>query len=82
MRVNLERTYSTTEQIWLESGAGEDTKNTNTNKVHLTLSPGASYEFSKNINGGLTSSYDRTNDKKADSTISIFSLSLWVEITF
>jgi len=82
MRVNLERTYSTTEQIWLESGAGENTKNTNTNKVHLTLSPGASYEFSKNINGGLTSSYDRTNDKKADSTISIFSLSLWVEITF
>ena len=81
LRFSLDKTYNTIEQIWLD-GSQENTKNTNTDDLHYTISPGASYEFSKNINGGLSSSYERTNDRKADSSISIFSLDLWVKITF
>lgn len=55
---------------------------TNRDMTKLTISPGASYKFSKNVRGGLTSNYDNTNNKKNQQKIKIFSLGVWIEILF
>ena len=53
-----------------------------TKKIRYTISLGASYKFSKNIYGGLTSNYEWSDDRKRDQQISTFSLSIWIEIMF
>jgi len=50
--------------------------------ISFTITPGASYKFSKDIRGGLTSNYDWSHDKKKDLKIKTFRLSVWAEIIF
>ena len=47
-----------------------------------SIIPKLTYNFSKNIKGGLQSNYDNTHDKKRDERIRTFSLSIWAEIIF
>ena len=48
----------------------------------FTVSPGLSYQFHKNIKGGMNSNYSWTDNIKRDEKIKIFDLSFWVEISF
>ena len=74
LNFNLEKTRATIK--------GRETFEETTNKIRYTISPGASYKFSKNIYGGLTSNYEWSDDHKRDQQISTFSLSIWIEIMF
>lgn len=46
------------------------------------VSPRITYNFSRNIKGGLQSSYEKTHDNRRDEGIRTFSLSIWAEINF
>lgn len=46
----------------------------------LSFIPQATYQFSTNIKGGLTSRYEVNADKKRDDGTSVFSLGIWVEV--
>ncbi len=74
LNFNLEKIFATIE--------GRETYEETTDKIKYTISPGASYKFSKNIYGGLTSNYERNDDRKRKQKTSTFSLSIWVEIMF
>jgi hypothetical protein len=74
LNFNLEKTYAYIE--------GRETHDVTTKKIRYTISPGASYKFSKNIYGGLTSNYEWSDDRNRDQQISTFSLSIWIEILF
>ena len=52
------------------------------NKIRYTLTPEVSYQFNKNISGGLTSNYEFTDNKKQGSTLRTFRLGIFVEILF
>ncbi|HNW99792.1 MAG TPA: hypothetical protein PLE74_03250 [Candidatus Cloacimonadota bacterium] len=54
--------------------------NTNTQKISVT--PGATYQFNRNIKGGMNSSYELTKNLKKDESLRVFSLSIWMEIQF
>lgn len=61
---------------------GLENKVTELNKVSYGVTPGASYKFNKSITAGLTSEYDWSEDKKRETTSSMFRLSIWIEILF
>ncbi len=52
------------------------------NKETYSITPGASYKFSKSITAGLTSEYERTEDNKRKTKSSMFRISIWIEIIF
>lgn len=51
-------------------------------QTRLMITPRASYSFSRNIKGGLTGSYEITNNKRVDEKVSILRLELWTEMVF
>ncbi len=61
---------------------GQEEKIVEINRESYSVTPGASYKFSKSITAGLTSEFERTRDKKRKTTSSMFRLSIWVEIIF
>ena len=65
-----------------ENAAAQNPYYIEANKKSFSITPSASYKFSNNIDGGLTSSYSWSYDKKTDLKIKIFNLSFWVEIQF
>jgi hypothetical protein len=50
--------------------------------IDYTFSPGASYNFHKNIKGGTDFSYSLSQNKKTNRDVKTISFALWVEITF
>jgi len=70
----MEKSYST------RKGTGDPVVERDMFKY--TLTPGASYKFSNNIRGGLSSNYDFTDNRKNGQKIKTFRLSVWVEILF
>ncbi|OPX29664.1 MAG: hypothetical protein B1H06_01140 [Candidatus Cloacimonas sp. 4484_143] len=52
------------------------------NKIHYTVTPVVSYQFSKNISGGLTSNYEYTDNMKQRTKLRTFRLGIFVEILF
>jgi hypothetical protein len=58
----------------------ETVVNLNTQKI--SVSPGATYQFHRNIKGGLTSSYELTKNLKKNESLRVFSVSIWMEIEF
>jgi len=71
---NMEQTKTTSQ------GQGDEIEEVN--KESYGVTPGASYKFNKSITAGLTSEFEKTNDKKRKTTSSMFRLSIWVEILF
>ena len=71
---SVEKTYNTK----------ETTEKTTVEKDYLkyTITPGASYKFSKSITAGLESNYENSFDKQTNIKISSFRLSIWIEIIF
>jgi hypothetical protein len=65
-----------------ENAAAQNPYYIEANKRSFSITPSASYKFSNNIDGGLSSSYSWSYDKKTDLKIKIFNLSFWVEIQF
>ena len=63
-----------------QKGSGDPV--TNRDQTKMTVTPGASYKFSKNVRAGLTGNYDITDNKKNQQKISVFSLGVWIEILF
>jgi hypothetical protein len=59
---------------------GRDTSQLDRSNSRIAITPGATYQFDKNIRGGLTSSYEITTDRKRDDGSRIFSLGVWVEV--
>jgi hypothetical protein len=41
-----------------------------------------SYDFNRNIKGGLSGKYDITNNKRDNEVMKIFEINAWVEIKF
>ncbi len=74
LQVSYETEKSTTQ--------GRDSKqiDRDTNKIRVT--PRASYNFHRNVKGGLSGTYDITNNKRTDEKINIFTLDMWIEIIF
>ncbi|MFO7896271.1 MAG: hypothetical protein R6U84_04995 [Candidatus Cloacimonadales bacterium] len=54
----------------------------NVDRTAITVTPSASYKFSRNINAGLSYQYDKSLEKTTDLTLITNRLSLWIEITF
>ena len=61
---------------------GQEEEITEVERTSYSITPGASYKFSKSITAGLTSEYEWTEDKKRKTTSSMFRLSIWIEIIF
>jgi hypothetical protein len=59
---------------------GRDNSQVDRSTSRLAFTPGATYQFDQNIRGGLTSSYEITEDRKRDDGTRIFSLGIWVEV--
>ncbi|MDP2173183.1 MAG: hypothetical protein Q8J62_05370, partial [Candidatus Cloacimonadaceae bacterium] len=59
---------------------GRDSSQIDRDSSRLAFTPGATYQFDQNIRGGLTGSYEITNDRKRDDGVRIFRLGVWVEI--
>ena len=59
---------------------GRDNSQVDRDTSRFTINPGASYQFDRNIRGGLTSSYEINSDRKRDDGTRIFSLGVWVEV--
>ncbi len=74
MSFNIEKTKTTSQ--------GQEEEIEEVNKESYSVTPGASYKFNKSITAGLTSEYERTNDKKRETKSSMFRLSIWIEIIF
>jgi motility/secretion related protein SprA len=72
--VTVEKSYSTRQ--------GTSSKVVERDMFKYSITPGASYKFSNNIRGGLSSNYELTDNRKNHQTIKTFRLSLWVEIIF
>lgn len=72
--VSVEKNYSTRK--------GSSSKVVERDTFKYTITPGASYKFSNNIRGGLSSNYEMTDNRKNGQTIKTFRLSFWVEIIF
>ena len=53
-----------------------------TDQTRLVITPRASYNFHRNIRGGLAGSYDVTKNKIKDESLNIFKIDIWVEVTF
>ena len=51
-------------------------------KTTLIIEPGVTYEFSRDIDGGLTAKYERSNDKKSGKSTQTTSLNFWVQFDF
>ncbi len=58
----------------------ETVVNLSTQKISIT--PGATYQFHRNIKGGLTSSYELQKNLKKNESLRTFSISIWMEIQF
>jgi hypothetical protein len=71
---NLERTYNTTK--------GQQDTMVDVDRIKYSIKPTASYEFSRSIDAGLTSSYDWNRDRRSGITTSTFRLGVFIEITF
>lgn len=54
----------------------------NRHNVELSITPGAAYNFHRNIKGGTDFSYSLTQNKKSNRDIRTISFALWIEITF
>jgi hypothetical protein len=52
------------------------------NKYTLRFTPTMSYDFNRNIKGGLSGKYDITNNKRDNEVMKIFEINAWVEIKF
>ncbi len=61
---------------------GQETEITEIERTSYSITPGASYKFSKSITAGMTSEYEWTEDKKRKTSSSMFRLSIWIEIIF
>jgi len=59
---------------------GRDTSQVDRSTSRFLLTPSATYQFDRNIRGGLTSSYEINSDKRRDDGSRIFSLGIWVEV--
>ncbi|MCK5762173.1 MAG: hypothetical protein KAH16_04675, partial [Candidatus Izimaplasma sp.] len=85
-RTNMKNEFTTDVSFNMENtktisqGQGEEI--IEVNKESYGIIPGASYKFNKSITAGLTSEYEKTNDKKRKTTSSMFRLSIWIEILF
>ena len=74
LQVNFETETSTTQ--------GRDSKQIDRDTQKLVITPRASYNFHRNVKGGLSGTYDITTDKRRDEKINIFRLDLWIEVIF
>jgi len=71
---NYEKIYNTKSSV-----TGTDVEK---EKINYSISPGASYKFSQNINAGLDINYNYSHDKLTNFIITNFTLGLWIEIIF
>jgi hypothetical protein len=54
----------------------------NTDTSNFTFTPNLTYDFSKNIKGGMDIQYSNEVNHKRDESLRVFSSSLWAEIKF
>lgn len=59
---------------------GRDNSQVDRDTSRLSITPSATYQFDRNIRGGLTSKYELNSDRKRDDGTRIFSLGIWVEV--
>lgn len=59
---------------------GRENSQVDRDTSRLSISPSATYQFDRNIRGGLTSSFEVNSDRKRDDGTRIFSLGVWVEV--
>ncbi len=68
--------YENTEDIT----KGRDASQVDRSNSRIAFTPSATYQFDKNIRGGLTSSYEINTDRKRDDGSRVFSMGIWVEV--
>lgn len=59
---------------------GLDATQVDRDTSRFSITPGATYQFDRNIRGGLTSSFEVTTNKKMDDGTTIFRIGVWVEV--
>ncbi|MCL1827328.1 MAG: hypothetical protein FWG20_04725, partial [Candidatus Cloacimonetes bacterium] len=80
IQTDLQVTYETERAELKNSSASGDQVERDTSKIAVT--PRVSYSFSRNIRGGLTGGYERTNNKRQEEKLSIFRMDFWIEFIF
>ncbi|MFA7056517.1 MAG: hypothetical protein WC155_03000 [Candidatus Cloacimonadales bacterium] len=78
--MTLKTDFSWKKSYTTEKGNAQEVVNKHT--VELSITPGAAYNFHRNIKGGTDFGYSLTQDKKSNRNIKIASFALWIEITF
>ncbi len=48
--------------------------------TRIAFTPGASYQFNRDIRGGLTGTWEKTTDRRRDDGVRIFRIGIWVEV--
>ena len=78
MKADLNVSYETSNG----STSGQTNKTIDKDTSKLTITPAATYNFSRNVKGGLSSTYEISNDKRRNDELTTFKLEIWTEIQF
>jgi hypothetical protein len=62
--------------------SGDSTKSKERDQNRISIQPRATYNFSRNIRGGLTGSYDLTTFNITKEKVDIFRFDMWIEVIF
>lgn len=85
-RIQIENEFSTDVSVSVEQNydttQGQAEKIIERDTFRYTINPNITYNFSRNIKGGLSSRYEKSKDRRRDEGLTIFSLSIWAEILF
>ena len=84
--INLRNQLTSNLAVSYEKNDGKtittDSEHVDVDTSRLSITPTASYNFHRNMRGGLRGNYDiNTNNIRGEST-NMFSLDIWVEVTF
>lgn len=79
LSMTVQNTSRKTES-WVEGS--EDEPQITTNDLEWSFTPSASYNFSRNIQGGVEMKWIDTNNKRLDQVHHVRDVSIWVELKF
>jgi len=83
-RIHISNELSSTLQIAYERSfdetKGREATQVDRDTSRFAITPGATYQFDRNIRGGLTGSFEKTTNKKMDDGTTIFRIGIWAEV--
>jgi len=82
MSCDLRVTYEEEKQERISRGGSDERKVKERDTSRLIITPGASYNFNRNIRGGLSGSYELSTDNTNNVKMNILRMDVWIEFIF